>query len=262
MKNCLAVLILLMLSACGAGQYGTSYRAYIDPMTASDVIRLGEKQKPIIIPSSDLNRTVRSYREHNYIVVGESAFNGVQESTDNAMRQAEEIGATHVVVSSEFTDTQSQIAYDYQDFYRTIYVHKVKTVDGKQVYYSEAVTVHDTVSVPYTRYYNNFNQWAVYLVQSLKPRKLGLMLVDLDAKLRSEIGRNTGAYIDLVLESSPAFFANIMAQDVLIGINGTEILNKSQAQTLIDQLDISGKTIIVTVLHEGKRKDISLEFYK
>ncbi|MDA9771505.1 hypothetical protein N9D02_10775 [Emcibacteraceae bacterium] len=81
-----------------------------------------------------------------------------------------------MVVSSEYTDTQSYLAYDYQDFYRTVYVDRVRKVDGKKVRYTEAVTVRDTVTVPYTRYYYNFNQWAVYMVKSNRIHKLGLVM--------------------------------------------------------------------------------------
>lgn len=261
MKFIIGILILISLSACGAGQFGTSYRSYLDPVNMADVIMLEEKQEPIVIPSNDIDQTVQTYREHNYLIIGESAFNGIKESSSNAKRQAKDAGATHVIISAEYTDTQSELAFNYQTNYRTIYVNRIKMVDDKPVHYTEAVTIRDTVAVPYTRYYNNFDQAAVYLVRSIRPRKFGLILTDLDFELRKQLGRNTGAYIDLVLNGSPAFLANIMPQDILLAIDGVKILNKAHAESHIAQMNLSGKKVIFTVIHQGQQKNISLEFY-
>ena len=44
---------------------------------------------------------------------------------------------------------------------------------------------------------------------------------------RQKIQRNTGAYIDIVFDKSPAFYANIMPGDIVIEINGVEIIDKT-----------------------------------
>jgi C-terminal processing protease CtpA/Prc len=260
MRVLLILTTILLLSACGAGQFGTSYRSYMDPRLSADVVPLAEEQKPILIRSNDLNKDVKLYREHNYIVVGESAFNGIKENEDRAKKQAEEVGATHVVVSSEYTDTQSYLAYDYQDFYRTVYVDRVRKVEGKKVRYTEAVTVRDTVTVPYTRYYDNFNQWAVYMVKSNRIHKLGLVMRDFSPEERAGFGRNTGAFIDTVLNNSPAFLADIVSGNILIAINGEKVNNAGQAKTMIDNLSFGGETIVLRVIKNGEQKDITFEF--
>lgn len=260
MRTLLILTTILLLSACGAGQFGSSYRSYMDPRVSADVVPLAEEQDPILIRSNDLDKDVRLYREHNYIVVGESAFNGMRESEGRAKKQAKEVGATHVVVSSEYTDTQSYLAYDYQNFYRTVYVNRVRKVNGKRVRYREAVTVRDTVTVPYTRYYDNFNQWAVYMVKSNRIHKLGLIMRDFNPEERAGLGRNSGAFIDTVLNNSPAFLADIVAGDALIAINGEKIDNAGHAQMIIDNLSLGGETIILRVIKNGEQKDITFEF--
>ena len=112
MRIFVCIFFLLALSACGAGQFGKTYRGYLTPEEAADVVMLGEGQEPNLIRSDDIDRDVRFYREHNYIVIGESSFNGVQENPENAVRQAEEVKATHVIVSSAYTDTESRVDYD------------------------------------------------------------------------------------------------------------------------------------------------------
>lgn len=260
MRISLIFACLLILSACGTGQFGSSYKGYSDPRLAADLVALPEEGEPNLIRSTDLDRDVRQYREHNYVVVGESAFNGVQESPNNAVKKAKEVGATHVIVSSEYTDTRGRLAYDYQDYYRTIYVNKVRSVNGKSVRYREAVTVRDTVTVPYTQYYDNFDQWAIYMAKSTRVHKLGLIMRDLAPNERSSLGRNTGAFIDMVLSNSPAFMADIVPQDILVAINGDKVNNTNHAEELIRVLELDGKTIVLTVLKNGEQKDITFEF--
>lgn len=259
MRILLVLISVGLLSACGAGQFGSSYRAYMDPKATADVVPLAEEQEPILVRSTDIDNDVRRYREHNYVVVGESSFNGVKVNENRAKKQAEEVGATHVIVSSEFTDTQSYIDYDYQDFYRTVYVHKTKNIDGKPVRYTEAVTVRDTVTVPYRRYYDNYDQWAVYMVKSNRVPKLGLVMRDFAPNERDSLGRNTGAFVDLVMDGSPAFFADIMAGDALVAINGEKVASANHALQMIDGLSLEGAEIIVTVLKQGEPKDIVFE---
>ncbi|MCC3859881.1 PDZ domain-containing protein [Pseudemcibacter aquimaris] len=260
MRLLLVLLSAVLLSACGAGQFGSSYQGYMDPRMTPDVVPLKEEEEPILVRSTDLAKDIQLYREHNYIVVGESAFNGMMESEGRAQKQAEEVGATHVIVSSEYTDTRSYIAYDYQDFYRTVYVNRVKNIDGKPVRYTEAVTVRDTVTVPYQRQYDNYDQWAVYMVKSNRIHKLGLVMRDFNPNERASLGRNTGAYIDVVMSNSPAFFADIIAGDALVAINGEKVNGAGHAKQMIDGLSLEGQEITVTVLKQGQPKDIVFEF--
>ncbi|MBL4601996.1 MAG: PDZ domain-containing protein [Emcibacteraceae bacterium] len=251
---------LLMLSACGTGQFGSSYRGYLTPEIASNVVMLGVEQEPILIRSNDIDRDVMKYREHNYVVIGESAFNGFEESEQNAVRQAKEVMATHVVVSSEYTDTESRIEYDYQDVYTTVFVSRVKTVNGERVAVQEAVTVRDTITVPYMRHYDNFDQWAVYMVKSNQVHKLGFILRDLNQQERAMHSRNTGTIIDVVLSNSPAFLADIVQGDVLLAINDDKITDRNHAIRLIRALEINGQTIVLSMLKNGEQKDITFEF--
>ena len=260
MRNAFILTLLLLLASCGTGQFGSSYKAYSDPRLSPELVALTEEGEPNLIRSSDLDHDVRQFREHNYVVVGESAFNGIHESPNNAVKQAKEVGATHVIVSSEYTDTRSRLAYDYQDYYRTIYVNKVRSVNGKSVHYREAVTVRDTVTVPYTQYYDNFDQWAVYMVKSNRVHKLGILLRDLDQQDRGINNRNTGTVIDIVLASSPAYLADIVPGDVLTAINGEKIIDTRHAIDLIGALELSGQTVLLSIVKQGVERDISLEF--
>ena len=260
MRILVSLSLILLLGACGAGSYGSSYHGYLTPEMAADVVMLGDDQEPNLILSSNLDRDVQSYREHNYVVIGESAFNGLQESPKNAVKQAKEVRATHVLVSSAYTNTESRLDYDYQDVYRTVFVNRVRTINGKTVNVSEAVTIRDTVTVPYMRQYDNFDQWAVYMVKSLQRHKLGILMRDLSPQDRENYKRNTGAVIDVVLSNSPAFLADIVQGDVLLAINGHKIYNSADAAAKIQALDVDGTKVVLSMLKNGQEKEITLEF--
>lgn len=258
MKILVIICMSLLLSACGTGGFGSSYQGYMDPRVNPDLVALQEEQEPNIIRSSDINADVQRYREHNYVIVGESSFNGVAESEGNAVRKAKEVGATHLLISSEYTDTQSFIDYDYQDYYRTTYVNRVSTnSDGERVVSREAVTVRDTVTVPYVRAYDNFNQWAVYMVKSTRIPRLGLVMRNLNAAERSKLSRNTGAYIDVVLTNSPSYLADIVPSDLLVAVNGIKVTDSSHAQMMIGDLERTGESIVLSIFKDGKQRDLS-----
>ncbi|MEZ5756680.1 MAG: PDZ domain-containing protein [Emcibacteraceae bacterium] len=260
MRLLFSLSLILLLGACGAGSYGSSYQGYLTPDMAADVVMLGDDQDPNLILSNNLDRDVQSYREHNYIVIGESAFNGLQESPQNAVKQAKEVRATHVIVSSAYTGTESRLDYDYQDVYHTVFVNNVRTINGKTVNVTEAVTVRDTVTVPYMRQYDKFDQWAVYMVKSLQRHKLGILMRDLNPGDRMTYKRNTGAVIDVVLSNSPAFLADIVRGDVLLAINGSKIINGDDAVSKIQALDVNGTKVVLSMLKDGQEKEITLEF--
>ena len=66
--------------------------------------------------------------------------------------------------------------------------------------------------------------------------------------------------IDVVLANSPAFLADIVQGDVLTAINGQKIINTRDAVRLIADLELSGQTVILSLIKGGENKDITFEF--
>lgn len=65
---------------------------------------------------------------------------------------------------------------------------------------------------------------------------LGVVLDLIPVALRSELGRNTGAYVSTVEDESPAFFANLLVGDVIIGVSGKEVRTPSEFETLVESV--------------------------
>lgn len=98
------------------------------------------------------------------------------------------------------------------------------------------------------------------MVKSLEVHKLGILIRDLDQQERALYSRNTGTVIDVVLANSPAFLADIVQGDVLTAINGQKIINTRDAVRLIADLELSGQTVILSLIKGGENKDITFEF--
>lgn len=65
---------------------------------------------------------------------------------------------------------------------------------------------------------------------------LGVVLDLIPVALRSELGRNTGAYVAAVEDESPAFFANLLVGDVIIGVAGEEVRTPSEFEAVLESV--------------------------
>ena len=74
------------------------------------------------------------------------------------------------------------------------------------------------------------------------------------------VRRNTGAYISLVYEKSPAFYANLAKGDVIIEINGTEILDANSINAATIFLT-AGSPVTIRYLRYGRENTVSFNIY-
>ena len=84
-------------------------------------------------------------------------------------------------------------------------------------------------------------------------------MIDLTPDQRAEIERNTGVLIDIVIEDTPAFYSNVMAGDILISIDGTNVRN---AEHTLEVMAHSGNSeySILKVIRKGEEKEVKVEF--
>jgi S1-C subfamily serine protease len=68
------------------------------------------------------------------------------------------------------------------------------------------------------------------------------------------------AYVGVVVESLPAFYANVLIGDVLIAIDGVQVRNVVHALKLMDEIDVNGMSPVFSVIRNGKEKNILVEF--
>lgn len=90
--------------------------------------------------------------------------------------------------------------------------------------------------------------------------QFGLRLVDLTDAQRRRLERNTGAVVVKVFDNTPAFYANILVDDVIIAVNGVPVGTAADAVAKLRAIDHDAGPATVTVLRRGEKKTITVTF--
>lgn len=273
MKSLCLVLSLVVLSGCVQNGYKQFYTAYVDANTLSDVEILSEGNDPELIPTDNFDRDVQILRSKRYIPIGHSRFNGALQDASNAIENAKLIGATVVLIGSEYTDTITKTSNLYlPDSQTTTYTGTASgttnynsTQSGylgsssTNVNYSGSSTSSGTRVVPITSNIRRFDQSAVYFVKSTQEFRFGILFNDLTPDQRSEIGRNTGVYINAVIEDTPAFYSNIMAGDILTDVGGSMINNAAHAMEVLKNIPETQPQSDLSIIRNGEVVVVNVE---
>lgn len=113
------LVLIAVLSGCINGYQGNSYKSYVDPLTAENVVPLAEGEKPNLIFSQDIEADKEKYQDRGFVIIGESDFettSGIEyiksqydRYTQDAIGHAMQIKATHILYLrkkiSEFSET-------------------------------------------------------------------------------------------------------------------------------------------------------------
>lgn len=276
MRLSIVMLVATLLAGCATSGYQQFYKPYVDAKSLTEVKLLSEGEEPQIFGTDDFDRDINILLSKNYIPIGSSSFNGAYEDTKNAVTQAKQIGATLVLVSAKYTDTQTTTSTLFLPDNKTTY--NSGTVSGKTSYnstysgylgssntygsYSGSSTTYGTQAVPITSHQRRYDQNAVYFAKSTRKYRLGVLYKDLMPEQRSQLERNTGVLINVVIEDSPAFTSNVLAGDVLIKVNGHLVKNAKHAKELMADFGHDKNSVELTVIRNGAEKKIEVEFNK
>lgn len=267
-------LLALLLNGCAQSGYKQFFSPYVDPRTIPDVELLKEGEEPRIFGSQDFEKDIKTLKAKRYIPIGHSSFNGGYEDVSNAAAQAKRIGATLVLVNSEYTNTQTTTSPLFLPDNRTTYHSGTGSANttynnsyggylgssNTNAYYSGTSTTYGTKVVPITTHQRRFDQTAVYLVRSTQKLKYGVAFRELTPDERRSLERNTGVIIDVVLEDTPAFYANVFAGDVLIKIDSILVKNGQHAAEIMSSVSPEAKSSLLTVLRNKEEKTITVVF--
>lgn len=274
MRLAIALLVTIALSGCATSGYKQFYKPYVDAKTLPQVQLLAEGQEPQVFGTDNFDRDILILQSKGYLLIGQSAFNGGYEDTKNAAEQAKIIGATIVLVSSKYTNTQTTTSPLFLPDNKTTY-HS-GTASGSTSYnsaysgylgnsntnatYSGTSTTYGTKVVPITTQQRRYDQNAVYFVKSTKKLKIGIKISDLTPEQRATLERNTGVVIKVVFEDSPAFYSNILVGDVLIEFDGQLVKNAQHALKLIQDISPEKTFSKFTVIRNGVKKEIDVKY--
>lgn len=228
--------VCLFLAAC-AGARTSHYVPYVDPQTLTDGQKLAPGENPRIYASSDLDRDVKSAVAKGYRAVGHSAFKGELEGDQGLIEQARKMGAVIVLVKSKLADNRTLVLPAF--------------AAGQPAPPASASGTSEN--------YSNASELAVFFVKAaVQKLKFGLFLTDLPAALRSKLGRNSGALVEVVREKSAAAAARILPGDVVIEIAGTPIRDGSHAAEVMRSTNPPDGRCTVKLLRGGVERSVQL----
>lgn len=262
MKLASIIFLSLVLIGCAKSGYKEFYNPnpYVDAQTSSNLELLGSNEEPKVYVTDNFERDIQILNAKRYVVIGQSAFNGGYEDKQNVLAQAKSVGATLVLISSEYTNTETSTKALFIPNNQTTYHSGSINSGGSYGSYSGTSTTYGSSAVPYTTHQRRYDQTAVFLVKHTYKMKFGVQIDDLTLEQRSELERNTGAVIQIVFEDTPAFYANVMAGDFLIAVDGALVKNMQHGLKLMGSIPEGQLSSVLTVLRKGKEKPITVEF--
>ena len=197
--------------------------------------------------------------------IGESSFYGPanRSNQNQAVTQGKKVGATVVLFKSEYMDTRSGvIPYTVANPPVVSTVNTSGTVYGNNgsASYSGTGTVttpggYSTYNIPYSVDRNTF--YASYWAKR-DPNKihLGLNYGPLNEAQRHKLERNTGLQVAVVVRGTPAFKANFLEGDILLKMNGADIIDVQSFSA--DLNGLAGQRVTFDLLRDDQPRTISL----
>jgi hypothetical protein len=212
------------MAACASG-YSEFYR----PFDGAESILATRASAPPVTPllerASELNdKLVMSYFRRGYMAIGYSFFNSKSgESESAALEQGQIVGADVVLVlDPQYTGSVSTSVPITTPTTTTSYSTGSATAygtGGSATAYGNATTTTygtSTTYIPITVDRSNYG--AVYFVK--RHYSLGILFRDLNDIERQELQSNRGAVVEVVIDDSPAFHADILIGDVVAMVDG------------------------------------------
>ena len=194
--------------------------------------KLSADEEPKIYYSSDFSSDLYFLQSNYYYAIGYAGWNGTAESVNkieaNAKKLCRRYGAKVALYSYEYTDTRS----------------------GWTQYGSYAIKRYDC----------NIYLFVPYETSYIQMPKIGIEWRDLNASDRLSTQRNTGAYISVVYEKSPAFYANLSRGDIITEINGIQILDSNSVFTASMFLS-GGSPVTIKYLRNGIENTAAFNVY-
>jgi hypothetical protein len=264
MKPIITVLLSFFLAGCATSGYRQFYQSYggVTQLKDIDITFLPEGGEPELyqVNTKEVDAAVRRLRSKGYLPIGYSSFNGAYEDIANAKAQAKRLKAFAVIVGVEYTDTQTSTIPLSMPTSQTTYGSGMVSAGGAHGTYSGSSTTYGSTIVPVTTQQRRYDQNAVFLAKDNRKARFGLCCSDLESKQRQALGRNTGSVVDVVIEKTPAFYANIIEGDVIIAIDGVPVRSAAEGYAAMNNVPKQATSSTLTIIRGGKELSIEVQF--
>ena len=225
-------IVVLLLSSCVSAGMSDFYDEWLSPSDVTQDCYLKEGDEPRVYYSSDLDSDIYFLRSNFYWVLGYSGYNGpADDDLSTQVRYlCKDKGAQIGLYSYQYTDTRSGVystgkyvsSYSIKRYDYSIYLF-VPMPDDLVFYYS----------------------------------RIGLSYRDMESSERLAQHRNTGACITTVFEGTPAYYANLSRGDIIIAVDGRDVMDSKSLDAILDNCS-SGNEITIIYLRNGIERSVSL----
>jgi len=262
--------IVLALLGCA-----NSFEQFYRPTAAAAEI-VG---KPYMVPlpavpslyshSSDVQADAKRMAEEGYILIGTSSFSGATDKVheSQAIEQGKRVGAAVILMKSQYqgTDTGTMpFTSPGAPQISTVNTMGSFNAHGSSGYtmgnYNATSTVTTqgsptTYQIPFSIVRNQY--FASYWSQE-DPNKmrLGARAAPVPDAVRTQLQRNTGIYVPIVVRGTPAYSANILEGDVITRIGDEDVTDPSSFDAQLTRF--AGTSVKLTVLRAGIEKEIQV----
>jgi hypothetical protein len=251
MTVAVAVLSFLLLSSC-INPYARHYQGVPDARIVRGYdLSAGNFQ---IYRTENFERDGRALIRKGFSPIGRATFNiGQNQISEWQLReQAEKVGAHIVLIASRYTHT---IAGAIPLFIpRTTTAHSTGSATAysrgvvANAYGSATTTIYSTqaLMMPYSE--AHFDVAALFFAKT-QPR-VGIYSGPLDDETRKRLQTNFGVRVVEVMEESPAFEADILPGDVVLGAHGEQIQSSEHFLKLLNKYE--GESVAFKFERDGK----------
>ncbi len=227
-----------------------SYRFPIEPVLKSDEIK--------IYAVDDISTTEEALLENGYIPLGAAKFNSPQIDERRAINAAREIGASIVIIKSQYSRTKTEtVPYSVRQPDQTTTIRNTRyKSDGKAIVKEQKITVEGEYQTQYIQQSTDYYDYQSVFWAKLKPPKIGIFVADLTNEQKQALQTNRGVEVKIVIKDTPAYTADILRGDILMKFNDERINDKKHFFQLVSKY--KGQEITLNGLRDGAPFSIKL----
>ena len=218
-----------------------------------------------IIPSSDTVNDAKELIRNGYGLIGFSDFSGPPQSDRELMYQAKKVGADVVLLTSTYLGSEQRVVpltqYNPGQSSTTTSSGTVNAnawgsggyAYGTGNYYgSSTTTTPGTFNTQYIPVTVQRYQYEAGFFRKMPPVIFGVMAQPLPPEIRQQLEQNTGVFVSIVINGSPAFNANILEGDAILKINGEDV--ESVPDFMQRYKRLAGQKVDVEIWRNGQFK--------
>lgn len=240
--------VVCALAMAASGCTGNAYTQFYEPTNYGGSVAHPLRysgQVQVQQSSGDLAKDEAAMYEDNYGLIGTAEFSGPMQDTDDAVRQAGQIGASHVIIASEYEETRTGT---YTMTSPTTSTTNFGGMAGSTPYSGTATTYGtQTTAIPYS--VNRYGQRA-YFFAPLSREGLGGMAFEVPSELKQQTGTNSGVWIGAIRKGSPAYDADIVPGDIILTVAEKPITQAGFQDTI---RSVIGKPAEFVIWRRGER---------